>query len=217
MKLSKLLPAIMIAAASVLSAHAQNAREVNVLIDNENKTAFMGDYNVSADVMSLTLSEHMKKAGLPAPGKAQGYTLYKGVVLPEISNNRMDIYTRVDGKKNNATVTILVATGYNNFISSATDGQTSGNIHALLQRLTGEASAKQAYLALLVQITAQKSVVAAAEKKAGKHSKDVSKLQIQKEKLEKKIANAHKDADASAKAAEAEKIKLTELNNKLGN
>jgi len=217
MKLTKAFLSLLIAGSTILSARAQNAREVNVSIDNENKTAFVGDYNVSADVLNLTWAEHMKKAGMPSPGKTKGYTLYKGVILPEISTNRMDIYSRVDGKKASSTLTILVATGYNNFVSSANDGQVSGNVTALLNKLWSEAAAKQAQLALLAEITAQQKQVSTSEKDARKRTKDVAKLQSQRDKLEKKIAEANKQAANSAQAADAAKMKLSELNSRLVN
>lgn len=190
-----------------------NAREVSVTINKETKTAFQGDYKVSKNLMKSTLEDRLKKAGLGKPSKSKGYSVYKGVVFPELSSNKMDIYTKVGGKGSNASVILLVSTGYNNFISTATDAGTAANSITFLNKLNEDARAMQA----AIDLAAQQKAAQEAEEKVKKTEAEKERLAKKKAKLEKEMEEAEKDKAKASQSAESERMKLENIKGKSGN
>lgn len=201
------ISALVIAGLFAVNASAQNAHEVSVSINNETKTAFQADYAVSNDLMKATLDDRFKSANFPKGKNYKGYTLYKEVVFPELSTNKIDIYTRVDGKKTNATIVMLVATGYDNFINSGNDPADAANIITFLNKLVGDAATMQ----IKINIANQEEAVKNADKALKKTSSDNADLIKDKEKIEKKIAESNTAVDNASKALDAEKAKLESL------
>jgi hypothetical protein len=60
--------------------------------------------------------------------KEEGYYKFSGVELPELANQKLDLYFKVDPIDNDSnsrsSVTLLVSKGYENFVSSETDSAT---------------------------------------------------------------------------------------------
>jgi len=60
--------------------------------------------------------------------KEEGYYKFSGVVLPELVNQQLDLYFKVDpldnDGNNRSSITLLVSKGYENFVSSETDSAT---------------------------------------------------------------------------------------------
>jgi hypothetical protein len=60
--------------------------------------------------------------------KEEGYYKFSGVVLPELANQKLDLYFKVDPMENNtndrSSITLLVSKGYDNFVSSGSDSAT---------------------------------------------------------------------------------------------
>jgi vacuolar-type H+-ATPase subunit I/STV1 len=61
--------------------------------------------------------------------------LYQGVFFEDLSKDVIDFYIKVDGGKTESTVTILISKGYNNFLSSSTDGSTIKNAKNLCKEI----------------------------------------------------------------------------------
>lgn len=208
----KLVCGFALAGLFTLNAAAQNAHEVSVTIDKETKTAFQGDYKVSKALMSTTVEDRLKKAGLSKSSKTNGYQVYKGVIFPEISANKVDIYTKVEGKKANASVIMLVSAGYNNFVSTASDAATAANTITFLNKLNEDAVSMQG----VIDLSAQQKAIAEAEKKRKKSEDQQAKLAKKKAKLEKQMEEQAKAQEKAAKALEDEKLKLENLKGKNG-
>ena len=215
-KVTKTLLSVFIAGAFSMGAHAQqqnNAHEVTVTFNDENKTAFQGDYKLGKDLMKVTLEGKLTKAGLGKPSKAKGgYSLYQAVVVPDISSNKVDIYTKVDGKKSSSSVIMMVSSGYNNFISANTDAATANNVITFLNKLSEDAVGTQNAL----DLTAQQKVAQEAEKKLKKSTAQRDKLIQKKAKLDKQIQDAEKEMEKSNKALEGERLKLENLKGRNG-
>ena len=60
--------------------------------------------------------------------KEEGYYKFSGVVLPELVNQQLDLYFKVDpldnDSNNRSSITLLVSKGYENFVSAETDSAT---------------------------------------------------------------------------------------------
>ena len=60
--------------------------------------------------------------------KEEGFYKFSGVVLPELANQQLDLYFKVDplenGGNNRSSITLLVSKGYENFVSAETDSAT---------------------------------------------------------------------------------------------
>jgi len=60
--------------------------------------------------------------------KEEGFYKFSGVVLPELSNQKLDLYFKVDpvdnDNTNRSTITLLVSKGYENFVSADVDSAT---------------------------------------------------------------------------------------------
>jgi len=58
--------------------------------------------------------------------KEEGFYKFSGVVLPELVNQQLDLYFKVDplDSNNGSSITLLVSKGYENFVSAETDSAT---------------------------------------------------------------------------------------------
>ena len=60
--------------------------------------------------------------------KEEGYYKFSGVELPELANQKLDLYFKVDpmdaDSNHRSSITLLVSKGYDNFISRETDSAT---------------------------------------------------------------------------------------------
>lgn len=196
-----------IANVALFSAKAQNAREVSTSFNKETKPAYQADYPVGNELMETTLIERFKKAGFPKGKSSKGFVKYEGIVFPELSTNKIDVYTKVEGKKENATVLMLVSTGYDNFVSTATDAALAGNSISFLNKLKDDAAAMKAKM----DYEAQLLVVKKAEANLVKAEKNKSKLEKKKASLEADIEKEKKATDKVNQLLESEKLKLENL------
>ena len=104
--------------------------------------------------------------------KYKGYIKYAAVTFSELSPNKMDIYTKVEGKKDNSNVIMLVSTGYDNFIGTATDATTAANTIIFLNKLNDDAVTMKA----AIDLADQQKAVKEAEEKLNKSDKEAKKL-----------------------------------------
>ncbi|MFA6152792.1 MAG: hypothetical protein WC716_15820 [Chitinophagaceae bacterium] len=180
-KFMKFIGPFAVAAMMSFSALAQNAREVSIEINNAAKTGYQQDYKIPKSLMKTTLDDRFKKAGISGGKKSKGYMKYTGVNFPELSPNKIDIYTKISGKKDNSAVLMLVSTGYDNFISTTTDPTIAANTIVFLNNLNEDAIKMKKAIELEIQ---QKELKKAEEK--------LKKADAEKAKLEKKKANLEK-------------------------
>src|SRR5690348_3464662 len=60
--------------------------------------------------------------------KQEGFYVFSGVVLPELANEKLDLYFKVDPVNDNSgdrsSVTLMVSKGYENFVAKEKDSAT---------------------------------------------------------------------------------------------
>lgn len=184
------------------------ASETSVVYNKENANGFVA--NVSGDKVILTknIEEYFKSVFKTKPSNSKGYKVFKGVVWPEVSQDKLDVYFKVDGKKGNNQVSMLVSKGYDNYITTASDPAIAAGVLRYLNGLqvaTNNAAAVQA---------AEKAVEEAqkAQERAEKQLRD---LKAEKEKIEKKISEQQKDVTEREKAVREAKDALENAKAKL--
>lgn len=152
--------------------------------------------------------------------KEKGYEAFKAQVFSEISSNTLDIYYKVETKKDNQSKVILfLATGYDNWLNPQDHATELNNATKMLDNLAAEVRTYELKLA----IDAQTKVVEEALKTKEKQEKDLEKLGKDLEKLQKEIEDNKAEQEANKKAQEeqtklieSEKKALDELQKALG-
>jgi hypothetical protein len=194
-----------------INAHAQNAQELMIELHKTKTNSFKAVYQQSKELMDYTIADKLKKAGIAKGKKQRGFIQYAGVVLPQLSPNKLDVYIKVEAQGNNAAIYLLLATGYDNFISSSTDATIANNAIAFLNQLVEDAVLMKKNL----EIGKQTAVVQAL-------SEQLAKAEAKKEKRFKKLRSLQKEYENVTREQEkitqqliAEKDRLASLNSLL--
>lgn len=152
--------------------------------------------------------------------KEKGFEAFKAQIFTEISANTLDIYYKVETKKENQSKVILfLATGYDNWLNPNDHATELNNAKKMLDGLAAEVRRYELNLA----IEAQTKVVEGALKTQADLEKDLAKLGSDLEKLQQEIEENKKDQEENKKTQEeqkktieAEKKTLEELQKQLG-
>lgn len=180
-----------------VQSNAQNPQEGNIRFNKADRNGVIANYSTSQSITEQTVVNKLAVAGLTKKSKTKGYMLYKQVNWPAITPETVDVYVKVGGNKKKSTVSLLVAKGYDNFISSASDATAMNNMKEFLNSLPQDISAYNAELVLKAQ---EKKVAAAKE---------------EYERSMRKTNEAKKQQQEHDKAKEEKLKKLEEEQNKL--
>lgn len=189
------------------TAFSQKAYEAQVEYDKEKRTGVVAEYNVEKKTVEEALKERLEKAGLGKPKSSKGFLHYPGVVWKDISTEKIDVYTRVEGKKDNAVVSVLISKGYDNFITSGNDGNIIQNTKKFLDNFNRDITVYQ----LQLDINKQEAMVKKAEKEYQSSVDKGKDLATDKERLEKKIADNETEQKSLQKELEKAKTALDGL------
>lgn len=209
-------------AALLISVGFLTAQEISVAkasIAKVERTCVVGKYAMSTDVIEEALADKLKQSGLSKGSRVKGgFRVYQGVSIPEISSDKIDLYTSVEGKKTKATVYIIASRGYDNFFTPAIDSAEINAIKAYLQSMLINVNIAQ----IKVDIADQAKVVKDADKANESAIKTGKNLIEEQKSLENKIVENKKSQEANVTAQQeaAEKLKaqeasLSELKSKL--
>ena len=176
------------------------ATEASVMIDNVNRNAVAITINQPDNITEEALQQRLEHSGLKDKAKNNSMS-FKGVVLSDISPEKLDIYTIVQkGPNNSSTVYMAVSRGYNNFISGTTDSATTQNVKNFLQSLVQDANNRHADVGISNQI----NDVNKDQKSYQKLLDEQSDLRKKKTNIENRLAEIQNQLD----------MKTTELNKK---
>lgn len=166
-------------------------------------TAITNNYSNAKGIVDAAIANRFKGK----TKKKNGYVIYEGVNLPEISATPVDLYfkTAQTGKKNNlrTNVTMLISSGNEVFYSNDTDADIINSASSLLENLKSDISNQQ----LKTDINAQSAQVKAAEKNLNKKENELKNLQKQKKDIENKISKVEKEINDAQKTLQSEKEK----------
>jgi hypothetical protein len=183
--------------------HAQ-VSEGKTTFNKVERTAVIGTFAYSPDIISTMLQEDLRTRGFGRGSSRRGVFTYSGILFPEISSEKIDLYFKLDKanrrEPDKATVYLLVSKGYDNFVSSDKDADIILATIAYLTGLTSKFEARK----LELDIAKQEQAVSAAEKK---YNDAVSATK----KLDDKIKDSRKQQHELKGAWEAEQKQLETL------
>lgn len=211
--MKKVFASLAIAFAITGAAQAQNAHEAAVKFNKTTENAVIADYDKPADMVEAALKDRLEKDGLGKMKSSKGFMGYAGTLWNTVSTDKLDLYFKVEGKKDKSTVTVLISKGYDNFITSASDARTIDNVKAFLNDFMTYANSYQ----LGLNIKAQEENIKKVEKTFNNSVDNNKDLLAQKEKLERKIAESNNDQILKQKSLDEEKQKLANLKAQLTN
>lgn len=148
--------------------------------------------------------------------KLDGFFIYNEVSLPDMMNQKLDLYFKVDIKSkkesDKSMLYLLVSKGYENFVSSTSDSTVFKSTKKFLNSFVSETAEYK----LNLDIEAQEETVKAAEKKLnqleGKEADLIKKI----EQLNQDLVNNKVDQANQKIEIENQKVKLNELRIKAG-
>lgn len=206
-KIVKVIASAVVFTATSFIGFAQNAYESAVKFGKKNENAVVIDFNKPGNIVEAALKDRLSKEGLGKSKSKSGYTLHAGSIWKTISNDKLDIYYKVESKKERSTVMFLLSKGYDNFITSGSDVAVIENTKTFLNSLAQSIDAYQ----LGVDTKTQEDAVKKAEKAYESSVSDGKSLLNDKEKIEKRIAENAKDQETKLKVVEEEKSKLNSI------
>src|SRR6476469_7324904 len=195
--MKKLLNILLLTVLVAATAHSQS-HYVFIDFKDAQKPGIQNEFNYPEKTVNDAIIDRLNKLGYKGKD-VKGYTVYRGVVLPELGNQPYDLYFKVDRKsrkdKDVSVVNMLISRGNKNFISDSSDSRTINNAKNYLDNLKNSIAAYD----LQQQINAQQEALTKAEKKYKSLQDDADDLQKRKKKLEQQIednAKAQKDQQA---------------------
>lgn len=206
------LPTLLLMAASTF---AQNAKTSTIEINKIPQPCVSSEFTYPADIVEGALRKKFTDIKLGSGDKTKdGFRVYKGVVIPEISDKKIEFYFKVEDKKPVSQVAFLTSLGYDNFIKYETDSVTVNKTIAYLNNLLTDITRFD----LNYKINKQNEVISDIEKKSKNTAKDGEGLVKDKAKVESKISkntielNALKtEMEAQQKALEVVKTKTATI------
>ncbi|RQO30421.1 hypothetical protein DBR32_12710 [Taibaiella sp. KBW10] len=183
------------------------ATETTVKFNKTDAGAFTTTIEAPKDVVAGSMEDYFKKTFSSKSSSSKGYKLYKGVLWNEVSTDKLDVYYKVEGKKNNSQVFLLVSKGYDNFTTTQNDPQTAQGAINFLSGLNVKVSEYSKTMA----VAASSKVLDDAQKDYNKYVKRDEDLKKQKEKLEKDIADNQSKMGDREKELNNAKSKLDEV------
>lgn len=207
MDMKKALLTLLIILTAATFSWAQEISIGTVSINKASRPSIVAAYNMPSDIVRSALTDKLKKSSISKGSKAKGgFRAYKGVSIPSISADKIDVYTKVSGKKDRSTLYFAVSRGYDNFITPETDPEMVKNATAYVKSMMANVNIAK----LKADIAAQAKVVKSANKaKVGKE-KAGSRLQSDQKSLESKLADNKKAQEKNKSEQEAAVKKLAE-------
>jgi len=168
----------------IIAARAQSS-STTIQYNNDMKPALVLELpNTTKDVEG-TILEKLKETGYNPEttghlfwknNKQDGFYIFNNVMLPSLSNQKLDMYFKVVQKnkqeKDNSTLYLLVSNGNENFVSPETDSTLWNSAVAFLNSFVDKTTAYN----LEQSITNQENTVKEAQKKLADLQKDEKEL-----------------------------------------
>ncbi|HRN79220.1 MAG TPA: hypothetical protein PKY29_03445 [Ferruginibacter sp.] len=203
---------ILIVLAFLATAISASAQATLITIDHNKLPTAAVSNTYPQPVQIVTTAVESKMASYKVkPKKIKGYTVYQGVIVPEISAQPLDLYFKVEQPskrdKNSGTVTLLISGGNEVFYNEREQADMFAAGQSFLNNLTSDVTSSK----LAFDLQRQNKEVQSTNKKLDGYKKELSKLQRQKKDIESKIARTEKsiaDTEASLKSAEQSRDEL---------
>jgi len=177
------------------------------------RSALVNEVPFPAKTVENAIEDAFSKKGYKG-SSSKGFTVYKGVRLPELGNDAYDLYFMVDKKSrkdnDNSIVTLMVSKGFDEFVTESSEGNPLGKAKNYLDSLRNTLAAYD----LEQQISTQEEEVKKADKKNESLRDDEKDLLKKKKKLEEDIEDNKKSQEKQEKELEKQKQILETLKGK---
>jgi len=186
--------AVLLTGASVLigATLLAQARPMSTMIENQNRDAVMIEINQPVNIATDALQQKLQRAGLNEK-IVKGSGTYKGVVLSEISKEKVDIYTKVEGGPNNTSMVYMaVSKGYDHFTNKQEDSSITENVVAFLNSFVQDADNHFADVDITKQVSSQNK----SENDYQKLLSEQADLQKKKSKIDSRLLAIQTQIDA---------------------
>lgn len=178
--------------------------------------ATVTDVPQSASATEAAILQKLAQMGYK-PKETKGVYVLKGVKIPEISQEQIDVYFKVERKsrkeKDESIVYFVVSKGYENYVKSTDDPVLNQSIRTYTQNFTSWAEAE----ALEREIKSQEDAVKSAEKRAADLQDESENLLKRKKKLEEDIEDNRKSIEKQKQEVETQRKTLDVLKAKRKN
>lgn len=194
----------LICALSLYIAATAQSRTATVEYQKVNRQAVVAEIPFPEKTIRDAIDNKMEQMGYKGKD-SKGFTVYKGVRMPELGSDSYDLYFMADRKsrkeKENSTLTLMITKGFDSFVSDSTDARVMNNAKNYLDSIRNMIAAYD----LEQQIIAQEDAVKKADKKYNNLVDDGVSLEKKKKNIEKDIEDNKKDQ--ANQQAEIEKQK----------
>lgn len=188
------------------ATHAASAQATIVTIEHNKLPTAAVTHTYAQPVQIVGTAIENKMASFKVkPKKMKGYTVYQGVIVPEISAQPVDLYFKTvppsKRDKNNSLITMMISGGNEVFYNEREQADMFARGQSFLNNLSTEVASSK----LSFDLDRQNQEVKSTQKKLDGYKKELSKLQNQKKDIESKISRTEKsiaDTEASLKSAE---------------
>ncbi len=155
---------------------AQQVREENIKFDGKQHPGLVAEIPYPPGVVEDAIRDKMGKEGYKST-PSRGWTIYKGVRLKSLGDDRVDVYVNVERKsrreKDVSEVKILLSRGYDNFVEKSGGHEFVADIHPVAEAM-----------ALELEIKNQQEMLKKSQKKFDDLVTDSLDLDKRKKKLE---------------------------------
>lgn len=193
----------------LFTASAQS-REGSVTVNKKQEPAIVVDLPFSASTAEDAIKSEMKKKGHAAK-ESKGFMVYKDVLIPEISKDRVDLYIKTERRsrkeKDASIVYVGVAKGSEQFIGRDVDPALFSGTRAYADQIHSWSEAH----ALELDINSQDDVLKKTEKKYQSLIEDSTSLSKKKLKIEQDILENKSNLSKQTQEIEAQKKILENL------
>lgn len=193
---------------------AQHATIASIQFNEKPQSCISTEYAMSAVMTEGALKKKMSDAKFKSPAKTRdGFLYYAGVVILEISNDRLDIYFKTEAKSNSTSaLNMLLSKGYDNFITKASDPKVIENGMLFLEALAKDVMR----YGLTAESTTQTELWKDAEKDYNRSIRNGETLAKEKIKLESKLTENRFQQAKLKSNIENETRMLEQVKNKTG-
>ena len=206
---------IIVLVTGIITARAQSS-STTIQFNDKMQPALVLELPNTTDDAEGTILQKLKETGYNAEtqghlfwkkNKIDGFYVFNNVVLPSLSNQKLDMYFKVVQKnneeKNNSTVYLLVSSGNENFASPAGDTTLWNSSKTFLNSFVDKTTA----YSLEQDIKAQEDKVKGSQDKLGKLQKDEKDLTDKITKNQEDQKNQQLDIDNQSKMLADLKLK----------
>ncbi|MBL7764818.1 MAG: hypothetical protein JNJ58_01895 [Chitinophagaceae bacterium] len=184
---------------------AQNAKISSAEVNKISRPCVTADYGMSYEIIDGAFKKKFTESKFGSGDKTKdGYRVYKGIIFQELSTDKVDLYFRVEDRKPNTSVYLLLSKGYDNFLKPETDSLVLQQAVIFLNAFVKDATAFQ----LNRDIEKQQETILKAESKVKDIQKDGERELKNKSKVESKISKNGVEQSALKTEMESEKKQL---------